>query len=201
MIGKLAALFRRAEPAILDARPGDASALAALHRVSFRHGWSENEFERLLSDRAATAHIARTNGGRGEIVGFVLSHSVGDEAEIFLVALAPGERGHGTATKLLSRHLGRLAAAGIRRVFLESMKAILLHGNSMRARVFAKSGAVPGIIVRRKAAAPRSCWAATLADNVGWTREHAAPRISPLLARLRIDDCKGTFLDRAGLRG
>ncbi len=135
MIGKLAALFRRAEPAILDARPGDASALAALHRVSFRHGWSENEFERLLSDRAATAHIARTNGGRGEIVGFVLSHSVGDEAEIFLVALAPGERGHGTATKLLSRHLGRLAAAGIRRVFLE-----VDEGNTSARKLYARAG-------------------------------------------------------------
>jgi ribosomal-protein-alanine N-acetyltransferase len=135
MIGKIAQLFRRAEPAILDARPGDASALAALHRVSFRHGWSENEFERLLSDGAALAHVARANGGRGAIVGFVLSHRVADEAEIFLVALAPGERGYGTATKLLSKHLGRLAAGGVSRVFLE-----VDEGNAAARKLYARAG-------------------------------------------------------------
>ncbi len=135
MIGKLAQLFRRAEPAILDARAGDAAALAALHRVSFRHGWSENEFERLLSDRAAIAHVARANGGRGAVVGFVLSHRVDHEAEILLVALAPGERGHGTATKLLAKHLGRLAAAGVARVFLE-----VDEGNATARKLYARSG-------------------------------------------------------------
>lgn len=135
MIGKLAALFRRAEPAILDARPGDASALAALHRISFRHGWSENEFERLLSDRAAIAHVARAHGGRGAVIGFVLSHRVVDEAEILLVALAPGERGHGTASKLLSRHLGRLAAAGVARVFLE-----VDEGNTAARKLYSRAG-------------------------------------------------------------
>lgn len=135
MIGKLAALFRRAEPAILDAQPGDAPALAALHRISFRHGWSENEFERLLADRAAIAHVARANGGRGAIIGFVLSHRVADEAEIFLVALAPGERGRGTATKLIARHLGRLAAAGVSRVFLE-----VDEGNTAARNLYARAG-------------------------------------------------------------
>lgn len=135
MIGKIAQLFRRAEPAILDARPGDAAALAALHRVSFRHGWSESEFERLLSDRAAISHVARANGGRGAVVGFVLSHRVDREAEILLVALAPGERGHGTATKLLSKHLGRLAAAGVARVFLE-----VDEGNASARKLYERSG-------------------------------------------------------------
>lgn len=135
MIGKLADFFRRAEPAFLDARPGDAAALAALHRISFRHGWSESEFERLLADRAAVAHVARANGGRGAVVGFVLSHRVENEAEIFLVALAPGERGHGTATKLLSKHLSRLAAAGVSRVFLE-----VDEGNAQARKLYARAG-------------------------------------------------------------
>lgn len=135
MIGKIAEFFKRAEPAVLDARPGDASALAALHRVSFRHGWSENEFERLLADRAAIAHVARANGGRGAVVGFVLSHRVDHEAEILLVALAPSERGHGTATKLLSKHLGRLAAAGVSRVFLE-----VDEGNASARKLYSRAG-------------------------------------------------------------
>jgi ribosomal-protein-alanine N-acetyltransferase len=135
MIGRLAGLFKRTEPAILDARPGDASALAALHRISFRHGWSESEFERLLSDRAAMAHVARANGGRGAVVGFVLSHRIEREAEIFLVALAPGERGHGTATKLLGKHLARLAASGVSRVFLE-----VDEGNATARKLYARAG-------------------------------------------------------------
>jgi ribosomal-protein-alanine N-acetyltransferase len=135
MIAQLLQFFRRSEPAILDARPGDAPALAALHRVSFRHGWSESEFERLLSDRAALAHVARGQGGRGPVVGFVLSHRVDHEAEILLVALAPGERGHGTATRLLSRHLGRLAAAGVSRVFLE-----VDEGNAAARKLYTRAG-------------------------------------------------------------
>ena len=135
MIAALRQWFGRSEPAILDARPGDAAALAALHRVSFRHGWSEDEFERLLSERAALAHVARADGGRGAVVGFVLSHCTGSEAEILLVALAPGERGRGIAAKILSRHLSRLAAAGIREVFLE-----VDEGNAPARKLYARAG-------------------------------------------------------------
>lgn len=135
MIGVLSRLFARAQPAILDARPEDAAALAALHRVTFRHGWSETEFERLLADRAASAHVARLNGGRGPVIGFVLSVRTGVEAEIFLVALAPGERGRGVAGQLLTRHLARLAAAGVQQVFLE-----VEEGNRAARKLYERAG-------------------------------------------------------------
>lgn len=135
MIAKLLASFRRAEPAILDARPTDAAAFAALHRVAFRHGWSEAEFERLLSDRAAIAHVARANGGRGAVIGFVLSHRVDFEAEILLVALAPAERGRGIASTLMAKHLGRLAASGVKRIFLE-----VDEGNVSAQKLYARLG-------------------------------------------------------------
>lgn len=135
MIGALKQLFSRAEPAILDAKPGDAAALAALHRVSFRHGWSEGEFERLLSERAGVAHVARADGGRGPVIGFVLSHCTGAEAEILLVALAPGERGRGIAAKILAKHLSRLAAAGVRDVFLE-----VDEGNAPALKLYERAG-------------------------------------------------------------
>jgi len=135
MITRFLASFRRTEPAILDARPADAAALAALHRVTFRHGWSETEFERLLSDRAAIAHVARADGGRGTVIGFVLSHRIDFEAEILLVALAPAERGRGTASKLLAKHLGRLAAGGVKRIFLE-----VDEGNASAKKLYARLG-------------------------------------------------------------
>jgi [ribosomal protein S18]-alanine N-acetyltransferase len=135
MIGALKQLFTRSEPAILDARPGDAAALAALHRISFRHGWSESEFDRLLSERAAIAHVARADGGKGPVIGFVLSHRTDKEAEILLVALAPGERGRGIAAKILTKHLGRLAAAGVRDVFLE-----VDEGNAAALKLYERAG-------------------------------------------------------------
>ncbi len=135
MIGLISRLFRRSEPAILDATPRDAVALAAIHALSFPHGWSESEFERLLSDRTVIGHVARASGGAGPAVGFVLSRLVEDEAEILVVAVAPAERGHGLAGRLTHRHLGRLAAFGITRVFLE-----VDEGNRPARRLYDRAG-------------------------------------------------------------
>lgn len=119
MIGWLAKLFRRAAPAVVVARPRDAAALAGVHGRSFPVGWSEPEFERMLADPSMIAHAARDDGGRGNIIGFVLSRIAADEAEILSVAVTPAARGGGIAGALLQRHLGRLAALGIARIFLE----------------------------------------------------------------------------------
>jgi ribosomal-protein-alanine N-acetyltransferase len=123
------------EPAISDARAYDAAALAALHAGSFRHGWSESEFERLLADRAVIAQTARTQGGRGAIVGFILSRRAAEEAEILTVAVRPAERGRGIAGALLRRHMRRLAALGVARVFLE-----VEEGNRTALRLYARAG-------------------------------------------------------------
>jgi ribosomal-protein-alanine N-acetyltransferase len=112
-------LLGRNEPAILDARPADAGALASVHGASFAHGWSESEFDRLLTDRAVVAQLARAEGGRGAVLGFILSRRAADEAEILTVAVVPRARGRGIATDLVRRHLGRLAALGVARLFLE----------------------------------------------------------------------------------
>lgn len=136
MIGLLRSLFQRAEPTILDARAADAAALARLHASAFRHGWSESEFERLLADRSTVCHVARA-GGRAPC-GFVISRVVEDEAEILMVAVAPGEQGRGLGRKLLARHLGRLAARGARKVFLE-----VDEGNGSAIRLYTRAGFEP----------------------------------------------------------
>jgi [ribosomal protein S18]-alanine N-acetyltransferase len=133
MIDLLSKLFRRAEPSLLDARADDAAALSALHARAFRHGWSEGEFERLLADRNVICHVARSD--RGALVGFVISRVVEDEAEILMVAVAPGERGRGLARRLLNRHLGRLAARAAHRVFLE-----VDEGNDAALRLYSRAG-------------------------------------------------------------
>jgi ribosomal-protein-alanine N-acetyltransferase len=115
MIGLLRKLVRP-EPVLSEAGARDATALAALHAVAFRRGWSEDEFERLLLDKAVIAHRAMI--GR-TLAGFILSRLAGGEAEILSVAVAPSRRGRGLARKLLDLHLRRLAGLGATAVFLE----------------------------------------------------------------------------------
>jgi ribosomal-protein-alanine N-acetyltransferase len=116
MIETLIRLFTRAESSLSEARPHDAPALAALHAVSFRRGWSDGEFEQLMLDRNVLAH--RAMAGR-RLVGFILSRKTGTEAEILSVAVAKSSRSRGLAQKLLNLHLRRLAALGVDSVFLE----------------------------------------------------------------------------------
>lgn len=106
----------RTEPSISEARGRDAAAIAAVHAASFQRGWSEDEFQRLLADRAVVAHRAAV-GDR--LVGFILSRVTAGEAEILSVAIAPRWRGRGFARPLLDLHLRRLAGLGARTVFLE----------------------------------------------------------------------------------
>src|SRR5262245_65094896 len=110
------AWLRRAEPALGPASPRDAAACAAIHGASFNRGWSEQEFEQLLTDRGVIAD--RVTRGR-KVLGFILSRRAADEAEILSVAVARGARGRGLARRLLDLHLRRLAGLGARAVFLE----------------------------------------------------------------------------------
>jgi [ribosomal protein S18]-alanine N-acetyltransferase len=116
MIGMLTRLFARGAPALSEASPRDATAIATLHAASFRHGWSDGEIERMLGERNIVAHRAMV---RRSLHGFILSRLAGGEAEIFSVAVAPARRGRGLAGALLNLHLRRLAGLGAHAVFLE----------------------------------------------------------------------------------
>jgi [ribosomal protein S18]-alanine N-acetyltransferase len=116
MMNFVTRLLSRSEPTMSEAHQRDATAIAALHAVSFQRGWGEDEFHRLLIDRAVVAHRAMI--GR-TMVGFILSRTAAGEAEILSVAIAPAWRGRGFARPLLDLHLRRLAGLGVRAVFLE----------------------------------------------------------------------------------
>jgi [ribosomal protein S18]-alanine N-acetyltransferase len=116
MIRLLSRLFSRKAPTIAEARPADVPAIAALHAVSFRRGWGEDEILRLLLERnVATQRI--TAGGK--LIGFIMSRLAAGEAEILSVAIAPAWRGRGLSRQLLDLHLRRLAGLGVRAVYLE----------------------------------------------------------------------------------
>jgi [ribosomal protein S18]-alanine N-acetyltransferase len=116
MIGFISTLFARGEPAMSEATPRDAAAIAALHAASFRRGWSEPEVETLLLDRAVIAHRVTI---ANKISGFIMSRKAADEVEILSVAVNTRQRGRGLARSLLTLHLRRLAGLGTRTVFLE----------------------------------------------------------------------------------
>jgi ribosomal-protein-alanine N-acetyltransferase len=109
-------LFARSQPALSEAGPRDATAIAALHAASFHRGWSDGDIENMLLDRAVLAH--RVTLGRS-LVGFILSRVIVDEAEILSVAVNASRRGKGLARRLLDLHLRRLAGLGARAAFLE----------------------------------------------------------------------------------
>jgi ribosomal-protein-alanine N-acetyltransferase len=128
----LARLFGRGEPVLTLATPRDAAALSALHAASFNRGWSEHEFEQLLTDRSVICERAAI--GRAT-VGFIVSRRAADEAEILSVAVAQRQRGRGLARRLLDLHLRRLAGLGLRAVFLEVDET-----NTPARRLYARAG-------------------------------------------------------------
>jgi ribosomal-protein-alanine N-acetyltransferase len=132
MIDFITRLFGRGEPALSEARPRDAAAIARLHGESFHRGWSDGEIERLLIDRSVVAHRAML--GR-TMAGFILSRLAAGEAEILSVAVAAARRSNGLARRLLDLHLRRLAGLGTRAVFLE-----VEEGNVPAQRLYARAG-------------------------------------------------------------
>jgi len=132
MIEILNRMFARSQPVLSEAGPRDAAAMASLHAASFRHGWSDGEFERLLADRSVVAHRAMLGS---TLVGFIISREAAGEAEILSVAVANSSRGRGLAGALLHLHLRRLAGLGIQAVFLEVGK-----DNVPALRLYSKAG-------------------------------------------------------------
>lgn len=112
------ALFFRHKPGPVHIRPAivtDAPALARLHGPSFAHPWSALTFESLISERSVSGHVAEERG----IVGFILTRSAADEAEVLSIAVETQHRKAGIGRRLLQAELGWLARRGTATVFLE----------------------------------------------------------------------------------
>jgi ribosomal-protein-alanine N-acetyltransferase len=139
-----ARLFARPEPMLSEAGPRDAPALAALQGASFRRGWSEDEFERLLLDRSVLVHRATLGH---QPVGFIISRLAAGEAEILSVAVARSHQGRGLARRLLDLHMRRLAGLGVRTIFLEvdddNLPARRLYARSAFRQVGRRDGYYP----------------------------------------------------------
>jgi hypothetical protein len=145
-----ARFFARPEPMLSEAGPRDAATLATLHGASFRRGWSENEFERLLLDRSVLAHRA-TLGGRP--VGFIISRIAAGETEILSVAVA---RAHWRAGFSICIYVG-LPGLAYARSFSKSTTTTCRHGVFMTvARSARWAGA--RVIIHGRGLRPRRPW-------------------------------------------
>lgn len=116
MMSLLRRLFARGAPHIATAHVREAAAIAALHGAAFHRGWSDEEVETLLLDPQVMAHSLRINGA---FAGFVMSRAAADEAEILSIAVTRRCRGRGLARQMLDMHMRRLAALGVRALYLE----------------------------------------------------------------------------------
>lgn len=116
LTGLFPKFLARADAVVEPASLRDAPRLSQLHRASFHRGWGADEFEQILIERNALAHRLRLGGST---IGFIVSRTAADEAEILSVAVAPKYRGRGFSRDLLRTHLGHLAGHGLKTVFLE----------------------------------------------------------------------------------
>ena len=132
------------------ALPQDAPALAALHALGFsargERSWSAEEFAALLAAPACCALLAPAEG-------FILARTLGEEAEILTLSVAPARQAQGLGARLLDALLASLAAQGVRRVHLEvaadNAAALALY----RKRGFAQAGRRPAYYARAGAPA------------------------------------------------
>lgn len=90
-----------------------------------------------MTTSANTSGLAAVDDGTGDLLGFVLSRIVLDEAEVLTIAVASGSRRRGVAAMLIESHLSDLAMERVRRLFLE-----VEEGNNGALALYKKFGFV-----------------------------------------------------------
>ena len=124
-------LFRKIEYA-------DLPAVIEIDRVSFSMPWPPQSFEFELKNnpvaRLWLAEAVQEDGSR-QVCGMIVVWLVIDEAHIGTIAVLPGYRRQGIATRLLKFSLTRLQHEGARSVYLE-----VRHSNIEAQRLYDRFG-------------------------------------------------------------
>jgi ribosomal-protein-alanine N-acetyltransferase len=121
------------------AAEGDVDQVAGIERSCFADPWSGESFRRLL-DVAPAIFLVALFPPDQEIVGYVVAFSIGEDAEILNVAVAPRVRGRGLAGQMLDAVLIQLAARGVRTAFLEVRESNQAALSLYKSRGFGEIG-------------------------------------------------------------
>ena len=108
-----------------------------IERESFSTPWSESSVRFELESPQA---ICLTALEEGQVLGFALLHAIGDEGELFNIAVRSGRRGGGVGAALLDRLLREAADRGVRKIFLEVRRSNAAAMGLYRSRGFAVCG-------------------------------------------------------------
>lgn len=96
--------------------PADLETVAGIERECYPSPWTRERFRQELENSMATIDVAWSEEA---IAGYLCAWQIGDELEIHNVATVPRFRRRGVGRALLDHALGRSAAQGGKRAFLE----------------------------------------------------------------------------------
>lgn len=97
------------------ALPADAPAMASAHAQAFDSPWDAMDFEDLLDSPGVFGFVVRNE----DPAGVLICRSVGGEAEILTVGVAPWARRKGVGLALMTAAIGGARATGAAAMFLE----------------------------------------------------------------------------------
>jgi ribosomal-protein-alanine N-acetyltransferase len=103
---------------IRDLAPGDLDGVMAIEQESFPTPWSRALFEEEIGRRFSDAIVVVGEPG-GEVAGYAICWTVGEESHLLNIAVRPEARNRGVGRSLLRECIRRSALAGGRRIYLE----------------------------------------------------------------------------------
>ena len=125
---------RRRDAALRPLSYDHARAAARIHVQGFARGWDTQEIAALLRDPSVRGDAA-LEGETDALQGFVLSRVAADEAEVLTLAIDRRAQGRGLGGLLFEAHRARLAAEGVRALFLE-----VDENNAAARALYARAG-------------------------------------------------------------
>ena len=129
VIGKSPTRFR-----FRDLEAGDLCGVMAIETASFPSPWSRKLFEEEIGRAFSDAVVVVEEPG-GEVAGYAICWTVGQESHLLNIAVRPDARGRGIGRALLMECLRRGAHAGASRIYLE-----VRPSNQQAIRMYRREG-------------------------------------------------------------
>ena len=137
---------RTAVVGLRDLNPDDLPRIVEIERASYSTPWRRSTFEGLLR-RTDTDLLGATLDGH--VVGYAITWTILDQAELGNVAVDPEARKRGIGRMLVRGALRRAVARGARECYLE-----VRQSNATAQRIYRAMGFLPVGVRRRYYAEP-----------------------------------------------